>query len=434
MLTWEEDVEAAALRAQGWSISAIARHLGRDRKTIRAYLDGDRTPGQRRRSSPDPFAPFADYVAARLAEDRHVWATALYDEVQALGYAGSYPSFTRALRTRGLRPRCEACAGVTGRETVDIAHPPGTEQQWDWADLPGAPWGGTAHVLVGAFSSSSQARAVLAEAQDLPHLVEALDGVLRRFGGTARRWRVDRMATVIDPASGRLQPAFAPVAKHYGVGVDACPPRRGNRKGVVEKAIHFMTQRWWRTARLEQATDAQASLDRFWATTGDARPRPGGHSVGELGDSEPLLPLPTGPYPATVEVTRTVSANCTIAFGGNRYSTPPGLVGQQVTCRHRLGTLELTVSSAAGVWLATHRLAPAGAGRTVRLPGHAAALERVVLAAFTSKPPCKRKANRPPGSQAQAAARQLRLLQEADGEVTVDLARYAELADQGGHR
>jgi hypothetical protein len=282
-------------------------------------------------------------------------------------------------------------------------------------------------VLVGALSYSSQARAVLAEAQDLPHLVEALDGVLRRFGGTARRWRVDRMATVIDPHTGRLQPSFAAVAKHYGVGVDACPPRRGNRKGVVEKAVHFMTQRWWRTARLEGAAGAQASLDRFWATTGDARARPGGHSVGELGDSEPLLPLPVEPYPATVDVERTVSANCTIAFRGNHYSTPPGLVGATVTIRHRLGTLELGISSAAGVLLATHRLAPPGAGRTLRLPAHAAALERVVLAAFTTARPCQRKANRPPGPQAQAAARQLRLLHTGDGEVTVDLDRYAEL-------
>jgi transposase len=428
MLTWEEDVEAAALRAQGWTIGAIARHLGRDPKTIRAYLNGGRAPGQRRSSRPDPFAPFADYAAARLAEDRHVWATALYEEVQALGYPGSYPSLTRALRSRGLRPHCEACAGVKGRETVDIDHPPGAEQQWDWADLPGAPWGGSAHVLVGALSYSSQARAVLSEAQDLPHLVQALDGVLRRFGGTARRWRVDRMATVIDPHTQRLQPSFAPVAKHYGVGVDPCPPRRGNRKGVVEKAIHFMTQRWWRNARLEGAAGAQASLDRFWATTGDARARPGGRSVGELGDRESLLPLPVDPFPATVDVERTVSANCTIAFRGNHYSTPPGLVGATVTIRHRLGTLELGISSAAGVLLATHRLAPPGAGRTLRLPAHAAALERVVLAAFTTARPCQRKANRPPGPQAQAAAHQLRLLQTSDGEVTVDLDRYAELA------
>src|SRR6266540_1765478 len=44
MLTWEEDVEAAALRAQGWTIAAIARHLGRDRKTIRATWTGTAPP------------------------------------------------------------------------------------------------------------------------------------------------------------------------------------------------------------------------------------------------------------------------------------------------------------------------------------------------------------------------------------------------------
>jgi len=427
MLTWEEDVEAAALRAQGWSIAAIARHLDRDPKTIRAYLNGDRIPGQRQRSTPDAFAPFVAYVTARLAEDRHVWATALYDEVVALGYRGSYPSFTRALRTRQLRPRCEACAGVKGRETVELDHPPGEETQWDWLELPGAPWGGIAHVLVGALSYSSQARAVLAEAEDTAHLVEALDGVLRRFGGTTRRWRVDRMATVIDPDTARLQPGFAAVAKHYQVGVDPCPPRRANRKGVVEKANHFLAQRWWRTARLGAPADAQASLDRFLATTGDARPRLGGRTVGELAETEPLRPLPVDPFPATVEVTRVVAATCLVAFRGNRYSVPPGLVGQTVVVRHRLGTCELAVASPTGVALASHRLAPPGAGRTQRLPGHTAALEHVVLAAFTTDRPCAPKPNRPPGPEALAAAHQLTLLADGGG-VTVDLARYAELA------
>ena len=47
MLTREDDIEAHALRKKGWSITAIARHLGRDRKTVRAYLNGDRVPGVR---------------------------------------------------------------------------------------------------------------------------------------------------------------------------------------------------------------------------------------------------------------------------------------------------------------------------------------------------------------------------------------------------
>ena len=38
MLTWEDDVEVHALRKRGWSISAIARHTGFDRKTVR-YAD-----------------------------------------------------------------------------------------------------------------------------------------------------------------------------------------------------------------------------------------------------------------------------------------------------------------------------------------------------------------------------------------------------------
>ena len=132
MLTHGEDVEAHALRQRGWTISAIARHLDRDRKTVRAYLNGTRTPGVRARSAPDPLAPFVDYLVARFADDPHVWASALYDEVRRLGYRQSYPSFRPPGPSAGLRPHCEACRGVKGRDTIEIDHPAGEEIQWDW--------------------------------------------------------------------------------------------------------------------------------------------------------------------------------------------------------------------------------------------------------------------------------------------------------------
>ena len=81
MLTREEDIDAHALRRQGWTISAIARHLNRDRKTIRAYLDGGRVAGDRKPAEDDPFEPFVDYVRERLTEDPHLWAVTLFDEV-----------------------------------------------------------------------------------------------------------------------------------------------------------------------------------------------------------------------------------------------------------------------------------------------------------------------------------------------------------------
>jgi hypothetical protein len=54
-------------------------------------------------------------------------------------------------------------------------------------------------MLVGSLPFSGRFRGVLAESMDQPHLIEAMDGVLRRLGGTAGQWRVDRMATVINP-------------------------------------------------------------------------------------------------------------------------------------------------------------------------------------------------------------------------------------------
>ena len=160
MLTWEDDVEVHALRKRGWSISAIARHTGRDRKTVRAYLSGERSPGMRVRSAPDPFEPFVDYVSARLAEDPHLWARTLFDELEELGFGLSYPTLTRQIRERGLRPECVACRTATERPNAIIPHDPGAETQWDWLSLPNPPaswgWGKSASMLVGSLAHSGK--------------------------------------------------------------------------------------------------------------------------------------------------------------------------------------------------------------------------------------------------------------------------------------
>ena len=86
MLSKGEDVEAYTLKERGWSVLAIARHPGRDPKTIRGYLSGERTAGERRRTTPDPIELYKPYLLARFTDNPHIWATALYDEVKDLGY------------------------------------------------------------------------------------------------------------------------------------------------------------------------------------------------------------------------------------------------------------------------------------------------------------------------------------------------------------
>ena len=254
-----------------------------------------------------------------------------------------------------------------------------------------------------AFVAFVQSRAWLAYSAAQPHLVEGIDQVLRRFGGTAKVWRVDQMAAVISPQTRKIQASFAPVAKHYGVTVVPCPPRRGNRKGVVEKQIHFLTQRRWRALKASSLAEAQVSLDRFCATIGDARRR-GATTVGELGDNEPPLGLPELAYPANTVATRTVAANALVSVHGNRYSVPPPLAGVEVKVRRRPGSDELLVVSPAGAVGASDRVTPRGVGRIVRLPEQTAALENVAPTAFTTDRPCPTNANRPPSGAAVAIA------------------------------
>ena len=440
MLTSEEDMEAHALRARGWSISAIARHLRRDRGTIRRYLAGETVPGERRPAGPDPFELVAAYVAQRFVDDPHVQATALFDEAVALGFDQSYATFTRKVRARGLRPACPACAtGVT--PTIEITHPAGEETQFDWVELPGAPWadGANIDVFVGALAHSGRFRGVICEQTDQPHTFDAITRVSGRLGGTTRRWRFDRMATVVEIGTDRVLPSFAAFAKHHAVGVDVCPPRRAKRKGVVEKAIDFLTQRWWRTADVTTPEQAQASLDAFCETIADARPRHDAEgrstTVAALAATERLRALPAARWPATCEVDRIVAANATVAYRGNRYAVDPTLVGAPVLVRHHLDTHLLDIIDPESGLLTRHRRV-GGTGVLVRDGEQAHALQTAVLAAFTTDPPCHRKRNRPPSAAAKAIAATITggvTGGVAPGEaVVIDLGAYARHVPEAG--
>jgi hypothetical protein len=184
---------------------------------------------------------------------------------------------------------------------------------------------------------------------------------------------------------------------------------------VVEKANHTAAQRWWRTLTDDTTPEqAQASLDRWCTLRGDTRMRPtsdGKATVATVAAAEPLAPVPA-PFPAVLAVPRIASAQALVAFRGNHYSVPPELARAQITVAHRLGAPHIDLATAsgstAGIVIARHTLAPAGASATVRDTGHVQALERAALSAFTTAAPHRRKQRIPPGPAARAAAAALR--------------------------
>jgi len=423
MLTEEDDVELHALKARGWTIAAISRHTGRDPKTIRRYLAGEGAR-QHRQPAASCLEPFRAFIAARFVDDPHLEATVLFRELAAAGLDRSYPTLVRELRRLQLRPVRAVCEHRRGDQvTVEIDHPAGEEIQWDWLELAGedVPWGEPAFVLVGALSHSGRFRAVFCEQMTFGHLAEAVHRVLAGLGGTPRVWRTDRMATIVIPGTDRLTTDAAQAAKHYGVEIAVCPPRRAQRKGVVEAAIKYLTRSWWRTAPVTTMADAQASLDRWCLEVADQRRRPARRR-------RAAQVAAGGRLPAVIAVERRASRSALVAFEANHYSVPPICAGRIVTVHARVGEPVLRILTAAGEIVATHRRAPAGAGQTLRSREHANLLEQAVLRAFTTDKTCRRKANRPPSDQALAELARIKGL-EPDSAPVIDLARYAELAE-----
>ena len=234
MLTEEDDVEIHALARRGWSVSAIARHTGRDRKTIAKYLAGPGpVAGARRRA-----------VLSRFGSiwRRGLLMTRMCDGDGALSGGGgarvrSLVSDVRARdpRAAGCGRACEACRAGGRGVTVGLEHEPGEEMQWDWLELTETPWGEPAYVLVGALSFSGKCRACSAEGMTSRTWSRRSTACCAGWAAPARAWRTDRMATVVYPGSDRMRPEARSVAKHYGVEVCGLPARTGRSARVSSR-------------------------------------------------------------------------------------------------------------------------------------------------------------------------------------------------------
>src|ERR1035441_4064889 len=127
MLTQEDDVEIHALAARGWNQSAISRHTGRDRKTVRKFLSAGEEPLARERAA-SCLEPWRAYIAARFVDDPHLPAVTLLDELTAAGFDRSYPTLVRELRRtehlRRLRDRGVLITARPGRLTCSPAFVP----------------------------------------------------------------------------------------------------------------------------------------------------------------------------------------------------------------------------------------------------------------------------------------------------------------------
>jgi transposase len=177
-----EIVMILELHRQGASVSAIAREVGIDRKTVRRCIERGLEPPAYGPRPPraSKLAPFTRYLRERLAAVPQLSGRRLHRELRELGYAGGYSILTGFVRS--IRP-VEAAPFEVRFET-----PPGRQAQVDFAhfrtvftDEPGTERIVWLFSMVLGHSRMLWGRFVLH--QDLPTLLRSQAAAFEALGG-----------------------------------------------------------------------------------------------------------------------------------------------------------------------------------------------------------------------------------------------------------
>lgn len=325
------------LRVRGKGTRVIAREVGVSRNTVKRALGSTGPPRYERASRPNPeLERFKESIRRMLVVDRFI-GTRILEEIKAMGYGGSQSAFYRYLsKIKDEEKKSKACIRY---ETL-----PGEQAQFDWSPYT-VPIGGrltrvVVFRLTMGFSRCSFHFPSLNETQ--ASIFEGIEHGLTRAGGVPKDLVVDNARSfVIDarPKHFKWNPRFLELCGYYSVKPVVCRVRNPRAKGKVEKPFfyleqHFIKGRSWTSfehfcQELAQFDD-EVSL-RVHETTQE---KPVDRFQQEAGY---LAPLPQGRFISSQEMFRHVSWDSLVAFGGSRYSLPPGHVGKEVWVRPSQG-------------------------------------------------------------------------------------------------
>ena len=249
------------LHRQGLTVSAIARQLGIDRKTVRRCIArgleppayGPRPPRQR---STDPL-----YLRERLTNVPGLTAVRLCRELCERGYTGGYTAVKRAVRA--IRP-----APLAPFE-VRFETPPGEQAQVDLArfvveftDEPGVKRIVWLFSLVLGHSRLIWGRFVVH--QDMQSVLRCHIAALEAIGGAPREILYDRMKTAVigeDPDGLVIyNRALLDLARHYGFQPRACKPYRAKTKGKVERPFRYIREDFFLGTSFRNLDDLNVQL------------------------------------------------------------------------------------------------------------------------------------------------------------------------------
>jgi transposase len=328
VVTLGEIVLIHDLKRQGLTVSAIARKVGLDRKTVRRHLARGMEPPVYGPRPPRPrqLAPYEDYLRERVAAWPELTGKRLLREIRELGYAGCYSVLTDFLReTRPPKPRpferrFETAPGRQGQ--VDFA-----QFRTAFTDEPGVERVLWLFTLVLGHSRWLWGR--FCATQDLQTVLRCHIDAFAAMGGAPSELLYDRMKTAVigESAEGVVtyNPSLVGLLSHYGAVPRACRPYRAQTKGKVERPYRYVREDFFLARTFRDLDDLNAQFEAWRTSVANARTHATTRRVVEehFAEERPaLIAHPAVPYSAVLTVERRVSREGMVSVGGNLYSVP----------------------------------------------------------------------------------------------------------------
>lgn len=329
----------------GESISAIARRMQLDRKTVRRCLRDDAWRRYRReRPAATLLSDHAQWLRTR-AQQVDYSAQILFQELRALrGYEGSYETvkrFVAPIREEAVSDRLTQRRFETG---------PGQQSQIDWGEarVPIRHGPGRIRIFVLTLGFSRRGFYWGFPNEQLGQFLEAHERAFAHFGGVTQEHLYDRPRTVCSPGAGKRvvwNGTFKAFAEHWGFEPRVCRPYRAQTKGKVESGVKYVKRNFLPGRRFLDIDDFNEQLTHWNRTVADTRIHGTTHEAPVKRferERAHLLPAQRQPsFLTDATVTRVVARDWLVSFRANRYSVPFRLIGKTVQVRARDGQVQV---------------------------------------------------------------------------------------------
>jgi transposase len=319
------------LHSQGRRIRAIAKILGKSRKTVRKII----SQGEALKDIYQPsWAKEVDWSHVQNEVRRGVTLKQLYREYNL---SSSEASFRRHWK------RCSEILTATDQVTMRLEHKPAEKTFFDFCDglyITDPKTGNKkrTQLLCGVMPFSSYTFGEFVWDQKQPTMMRAMENAFYYFGGTSSYVTVDNLKSGVTRAhlyDPDVNKTFVDFANHYGFAVIPARPRKPRDKAANEGGIGVIQRQFFQEVRdriFYSLADLNAFFREYLERLNTDKMKDWGVSRRERFANETLLlkTLPVSRYEIAEWKSAIVHSDCHIQVDKKFYSVPYQYVSQTV--------------------------------------------------------------------------------------------------------